>query len=218
MFAQSLRLLDHADTDQHAVLKLLQAFAARMVPCGADLTPSEEIIDDTEWLSFPFSSSWQDSHTRSLSLLVHNLCVANSVALFSGWEEKEFTLDLMRRERKNNYFGITLNAGRIVGYLDADIANRLADTWIVASTIVGTAIDVVDSLGKAVTFLQVENHVAPPPDNGDDVAIYGEKDALAIFIEYAKRCLVIASASNSTKERSELIKIAMSVLLPIVST
>ena len=191
----------------------------RMVGRGTDPRDSEEIVDDDgTWLSFPFSNSWQDNDNRSLSLRVHNLCVANSVALFSGWEENEFTLDLMKRKRRNNYFGISLNAGRIVGYLDADSGRRLAGAWRVASTAVGITFDVVDSLRKAVTFLQVDNHVAQPPNNGDDVAIYGEQYALAVFIEYAKWCLVVASASDSTEERSKMIKIAMSVLLPIVST
>jgi hypothetical protein len=204
--------------DQHVVLALLEAIATRMVGCGASPPHSTQHVDQPTWLSFPFSSSWQDNITRSLSLRVHNLCVANSVALFSGWEENEFTLDLMKRKRKNNYFGITLNEGRIVGYLDADSSSRLAEAWLAADAVVETTIDVVGSLRKAASFLHDDNHVARPPIDGEEIAVYGEKDALAVFLEYAKRCLLVASASNSKFEQSNMIKIAMSVLLPIVST
>ncbi|KAI2511093.1 hypothetical protein MHU86_3405 [Fragilaria crotonensis] len=214
VFAQSLSLLDNSETDERLVLGLLEAFATRMVGCGAD-PRSTQFVDEPTWLSFPFSSSWQDDCTRSLSLRVHNLCVANSVALFSGWEENEFTLDLMKRKRKNNYFGITLNEGRIVGYLDADSSRRLAEAWLAAAGVVGTTIDVADSIRKAAIFLHDDNHVARPPIDGEDIAIYGEKDALAVFLEYAKRCLLVASATTSKIEQSNMIQIAMSVLLPV---
>ena len=124
----------------------------------------------------------------------------------------------MKRKRKNNYFGITLNEGRIVGYLDADSSRRLAEAWLAAAGVVGTTIDVADSIRKAAIFLHDDNHVARPPIDGEDIAIYGEKDALAVFLEYAKHCLLVASATTSKLEQSNMIQIAMSVLLPVVST
>ena len=82
----------------------------------------------------------------------------------------------------------------------------------------GTTIDVADSIRKAAIFLRDDNHMARPPIDGEDIAIYGEKDALAVFLEYAKGCLLVASATTSKLEQSNMIQIAMSVLLPVVST
>ncbi|KAI2496179.1 hypothetical protein MHU86_18318 [Fragilaria crotonensis] len=42
-----------------------------------------------------------------------------------------------------------------------------------------------------------------------------KRDALAVFLEYAKRCLLVALATTSKLEQSNMIQIAMSVLLPV---
>ena len=213
---QLLRLLERAGIDQQVVLNRLRTLVGLLVGFKSDDIKAPE--DDPEWSSLPFSSSWQNEKLRSLSLRMHNLCVANSVALFAGWEDTEFSLDLMQRKGKNKYFGITLNEGRVIGHLLADSARHLADAWLVAESVVGVKIDFVARLDKATTFLEKGNHVAPPPKGGGDVAIYGEKDALTIFIKYAQQCFVVASTLEvSSATRNELIETGMSLLLPIVS-
>jgi hypothetical protein len=216
ILVKSLRLFEHAVKGQKLILHSLDALIERMFRLKLDIAEVTE--NDIAWSSIPFSSSWQNEKHRLLSIRAHNMCVANSVAMFSGWEDSEFNLDLMRRKGKNTYFGITLNEGRIIGHLNADTAKQLADAWEVAETVLGITIDFAGRLDTAATLLVSDNHVDPPGGEAADVSIYGEKDALTVLISYAKQCFVIASSSGATAvDRSEFIKTGMSILLPIVS-
>lgn len=216
ILVKSLRLLDHAPDGQTIILRSLEGVVERMFALKLDASEARE--NDVTWSSLPFSSSWQNDKHRLLSIRAHNMCVANSVAMFSGWEDSEFNLDLMRRKGRNTYFGITLNEGHIFGHLVGDAAKQVADAWQVAETVLGITIDFPGRLDKAATLLVSDIHVEPPGSDDTDIATYGEKDALAVLISYAKQCFVIASSFGAESvERSEFIKTGMSVLLPIVS-
>ena len=50
----------------------------------------------------------------------------------------------------------------------------------------------------------------------DTVAVYGEKDGFALFLALSRLCLDAASSASGTAE-DDLIKLAVSVMMPIVS-
>jgi hypothetical protein len=179
--------------------------------------PQNESLYNTEWTTFPISSSWQSGRDRLLSLRAYNLCVANSVSLFSGWENMEFNLDLMQRKRKNNYFGITLREGKIIGHLTSDIKQQLSEAWLLANVATGLDYNFAESYEKALDFLVNENQLTLPRENEAAIAAYGERVALNFLLDFAKLCLKVASTGKCTSN-TRLITSAMSFLLPVVSS
>ena len=58
------------------------------------------IVDETINWSFPLPSSWQSASQRKISKQTYNLCIGCSVSTFSGWENEEFTIDRMVKDRR----------------------------------------------------------------------------------------------------------------------
>jgi hypothetical protein len=178
--------------------------------------PQDESLTNPEWITLPLPSSWQKDRDQLLSLRAYNLCVANSVSLFSGWEKIEFNLDLMQRKRKDNYFGITLREGRIIGHLPSDLKQQVSEAWLLVKEATGLDYNFSESHKKALDYLINENQLTFPKDIEATIAAYGERVALNFLVDYAKLCLKVVSG-GTLASNSRLIRSAMSCLLPVVS-
>ena len=62
----------------------------------------------------------------------YNLVIGCNVALFSGWETAEFSLDLMKQNEKasnSRHFGVDIRGNRVTGYVSPETETELADQW-----------------------------------------------------------------------------------------
>lgn len=211
-------LLEKGNVEEIALLERLDQLVTMMSgdPNGKPDSTMEKPVEETVWERFPFPEEWQDSHLRLLSVRTHNLCAANAVTLFPGWPNQEFNLNLLQRKVQNTYFGISLYDGRIIGHIDTNTAQGLAQIWAIVSKITGVTFDFHRSLSRACNFLEHGN-ILPHPNDGT-VALYGEDCALSLVISYMKHCFNAAQkADKASTEWQKLMKRGMSLLLPMVS-
>jgi hypothetical protein len=218
IMVRAYRLLEKAGVDATVRFQKIQELLPLFVGMPNKVDVQVQTLDESStFSSFPLPSSWQDEELRLLSTRAHNLCVASSVTNFSGWESEEFNLDLLQRKGRSNYFGISLNDGRVLGHISVELAKGLSEIWSTASSAVGVEIDFAGSLEKASTFLMEDCHVEPLPNN-DDVATYGENHTLFVLVDYARLCFEKALTTDATAgERTKSTQLGLSLLLPIVS-
>lgn len=137
-----------------------------------------------------------------------------NVSNFSGWEQEEFNLNLMRSKRRSQHFGITLKDGRIIGQLRPDRSQSLVELWEVAKRVTSLDFDICAQAKEAQMFLDSEQVPLPPEEFS--VSFYGEETALSVIMDFAQQCF-LASESVSPGSNEPQMRCGMSVLLPIVS-
>lgn len=189
-------------------------------PLGAEL-PNEEGMFIKDWTSFPIKAGWQNLSHELISKRFYNLAIGCVVSNFSGWEMDEFNLDLLRASNEKRHFGVNIGGERVSGYISPSTEAELVDQWkqIVELLPQFSNFDFKSNLDAAKTSSWYKEVVEEMGENGDSMEAYGEKDAFALFLTLSRLCLKAASSTASDAGKHyALIKLALSVVLPLVST
>ncbi len=173
------------------------------------------------WASFPLASDWQLPFHRKISLKTFNLCVASCVSSFSGWEPNEFHLDLLRSRDNGNIFGISISGLSVAGFLNSHITDEIGSQWQLVSRILQNLenIEYERSLARRMNaewYQKVMDNLKRKGSEKNTIACFGEHDALRIMLSFSNLCL-IAAEHNEGDQTNGLLKLSMSVLLPLVS-
>ena len=161
----------------------------------------------------PVSDDWQSDTHKSLSRMVHNLCVSCSASHLSKWDKEEL-------QAVANFVGATSTSSRVTGILVDDIAKLLAAQWIDLNRISPPiSFDFNDSLSKFQTSKWYID-VAERRENdliGKSIGRFGEKYALSMLLSFSNLCLHLAEMSQSNQLKYEhLMKYSLSIILPAV--
>jgi hypothetical protein len=173
------------------------------------------------WTEFPVQASWQEKVHRPLSLSVYNLSIACNVSLFSGWESEEFTLKLLRRRHGHRHFGIHIHDKRVTGFLPTVLETEVSNQWAKIASMMPYFPKL--NFLERVAGVKEKDWYADEVENrkranaSDPIARYAEDDGVALFFAFSSLCLRLAESESDVDVRNQLLKISLSILLPVVS-
>lgn len=208
-------------SDLHSLMEQLKIFTSLI--CQIDLNDlyscKSGLLSDT-WRHFPITSGWQTDELSIMSRSAYNLLVSCSVSSFSGWEREEFTLNLLKKNRKNTFFGVDIAGQRVTGWMSDEATSYLSQLWQKIESLIPTlsALDFdnaamnvkkSDWYQKAVQHLETEFKSIP-------IACHGEESALNILFIFAHAALLMAKHEQDDVKTEVLLKYALSILLPTV--
>jgi len=211
----------------YSVLKTLvdQCTIAVSYLCGnsmSEVNDVEEkdmsILEESE--TFPVKSSWQPTEFRMLSICTYNFAVACNVSMFSGWENEEFTMKVLRkRHGQLRHFGVHIGDKRLAGCLSDTIEKELNRQWKLLARMQPTypILDFSEKM-KAVKqseWFQSDTKTREEALRHAPIASYAEEDALLIFLGYAAMCTHLSQAENDKKVSARTQQLALSILLPL---
>ena len=187
-----------------------------------DLYASKSSLMTECWRYFPIPSSWQTDDHSIMSRSAYNLCVGCSVSSFSGWEKDEFTLNLMKKGRKETFFGVHVQGTQVAGYVSNENEARLSTQWKVIEKLVPTlcSLDFDNAAANAKKSEWCKKSMENLESHFKDVSIacYGEDSALNVLLGFAHVALLIAEDEEDEIKSEGLLKNALSVILPVVRT
>jgi hypothetical protein len=195
--------------------------------CGASIpflggAPNESMRCLTESQSFPINASWQPQEYRPLSIRSYNLSVGCNITLFSGWENEEFTLKLLRRRYGHRHFGVHIRDRRIAGCLPCSIEQELMRQWSRLAELEPAypVLNVAEKLFHVKQSDWYKKEITTRDETGSCVPIasYGEDEALDILLGFSALCLHQAASETDRTMSNRSQQLALSVLLPTVST
>ena len=194
-----------------------------MVPIGLLCNVSLDSHVDTtigqtqELVDIPLSDAWLSPENKDLSVRAFNLCVATNVTFFSGWEVKEFHLDLIRRVTTRCHIGITTADGQVSGVLSRENEDELAEQWNILRDKMSVApmfdfrAQMASTRGSTRYKDARERHDRAIRDQS--VSLYGEEQGLTILLCFSRACLSCACKTKSGRRR--LLLNSLSIILPI---
>jgi hypothetical protein len=187
-----------------------------------DLYTCKSSMLSENWRHFPIPSSWQSDENTIMSRSAYNLCVSCSVSSFSGWERDEFTLNLLKKNRKDTFFGVNITGQRVAGWLSKDAESYLSELWKCIELLVPTlsALDFDNAAANAKKVDWYKKVVENLESNFKDVPIacHGEDSALNILFIFAHATLLLARHEQDDIKSEALLKHAISIILPTVSS
>jgi hypothetical protein len=196
----------------------------------------DAIKEPISFHSFPLEGNWQKGYQRELSKRTLLMCLANNVTVFSGYEDNEFTLEILYRKRASGFFGVKLWE-RYAGYLPSGSEQLLSKVWhLIAEDRddLFSASEDTDEKDDEVTdplldfdaelervresewFLAKTGKFINLTKKGR-IARLGEHDGLDLLLCFTLLLLLKARVTENPKDRDELVKNAMSMALPVVS-
>lgn len=186
--------------------------------CGVlDFRLNEQVAtDNADCKNFPIRGQWISQDLWPVALRSFNLCVATNVSQFSGWEQEEFSLRLLRKNRNPSFFGITMEAGHVAGFLNESIQSQLVHLWqTVEEKVVGADFDFkgkLEVMRESDWYKKVrERQFAAEAKN--PIVHEAEDRALSSFLRFSRMCLKVFDPSSSETEK--FLHVAMSIILPI---
>jgi hypothetical protein len=167
---------------------------------------------------FPIGTSWQPNEFRTLSIRSYNLCVGCNVTLFSGWENEEFTLKLLRRRYGHRHFGVQIRDKRIAGCLPSRVEKLLRQQWDKLAEL-EPSFPVLNVAEKLSNVKQSDWYKEETRNREESIQIanYGEDEALEILLGFSAMCLHQAASETDQSISNRSYQLALSVLLPTVS-
>ena len=172
--------------------------------------------------TFPVTSSWQSTECRMLSTCTYNFAVACNVSLFSGWENDEFTMKVLKkRHGQNRHFGVHIRDKRLTGHLPTTVEDELNRQWEAWAKIQPTfpRLDFSAKM-KAVKrseWFQSESRSRERFLRNGSIACYAEEEALELFLCFAALCSNLSRTETDTRISTRYQQFALSILLPLVS-
>lgn len=194
--------------------------------CGESIpflggAPDESMRCLMESPKFPVNASWQPREYRTLSIRSYNLSVGCNITLFSGWENEEFTLKLLKRRYGNRHFGVHIRDRRIAGCLPSAIEEELMRQWSRLAEL-EPAFPVLN-IGEKFFHVKRSDWYIKETKARDEagtrvpIANYGENEALEILLGFSALCLHQAASETDKTISNQCHQLALSVLLPTVS-
>lgn len=187
--------------------------------CDSGSYDNEEAEDQVSksWKSFPLPCDWQSSFQKDLSLLAYNLCVGCCVSSFSGWTSQEFNLDqLHTRDDDSNVFGLNMEGAHVAGFLSNDVITSLSRQWEHVHRILPNLdLRFEAALKQRRDKNWYQKMMSIVKRQRSKIALYKENEGLMTLLSFSTICLVAAEDSDGG-EKDRLLKLAMSILLPMV--
>lgn len=177
---------------------------------------SDERVSES-WTSFPLPCDWQSSFHRSLSTLAYNLCVGCCVSSFSGWSNDEFNLDLLHSRVDSNIFGLNMDGSCVAGFLSSEAEISISRQW-----------EHINQLLPNLEVLRYQAQLNQRKDkewyktikrhakHASKIAAFKEDEGVITLLSFSAICLVAGENSDDAGEKDCLLRIAMSVILPMV--
>lgn len=180
---------------------------------------SDDFMKDLRAEEFPIPHKWQNSVQRAISLRTYNLCVGCNISAFSGWERDEFTLSHVVIRSSVSYFGIKVRGNYVSGYLtDNEAEGELSDQWKHVYALCPGIMPEVD-FDSSLVMAKKEEWYSTAMEKlkyfTDTVANNGEDYALNLLLYFSRLCLHIAINDDECENKEELIKLSLSVILPV---
>lgn len=169
------------------------------------------------WETFPLPCDWQSALQKSISILAYNLCVGCCVSTFSGWTADEFNLDELHTRDDSNVFGLNMEGAYVAGFLSKDAEDSLSTQW-----------EYIRQILPRLEPLRYEAQLNQRKDKewyqkvmgivkrqSSKIGSFREVDGLMTLLSFSTLCLV--AAKHFFEEKDNLLKLAMSIILPMVS-
>lgn len=171
---------------------------------------------------FPLSVSWQPFHYRPLSDRTYNIAAACNVLPFSGWENEKFSSKLLKRRCGTDYFGLRVQGSKIAGCLPSTLEDEMKRQWAIFEKL-EPELPKTDFEGKLTLVKESPWYKNDVEAKGgmprvSSIAKYAEDDALSLFLGFSGLCLKVAGSGEAKEASLRYKQLALSVLLPIVST
>lgn len=185
------------------------------------LKAATDDLASESWTSFPLPCDWQSTLQKNISLMSYNLCVGCCVSAFSGWTPEEFNLDQLQSRDNINVFGLNLDGTCVAGYLSSDVASSLSRQWECIHKLLPN----LDPLRFDMQLSQrmdkewhqkIKNVIKRQSSKSCSIALFKEDYGLMTLLSFSMMCLLAAGHSEKV-EKDNLLKLAMSVILPVVS-
>lgn len=220
-FALLTSLRQDGQVEPRAFGKLLEA---NSLLCGAVIPDplSLEVADGTDPFkdpaTYPIKADWQNISHTLISKRLYNITIGCLVSHFSGWEVDEFSLDLLRTSQKDRHFAVNIRGERVTGCLSPSTEADLANQWAQVSELVPqfASFDFRTHLDKAKASSWYKETIEGVNANVESLSSYGEKSAFELFLTMSRLCLQAARVTESSAKKNALIKLALSVILPLV--
>jgi len=201
------------------LLKTLSLFCGAVIP---DPLNSELSSDENPFAtsSFPINAGWQNVSHALISRRLYNIAIGCLISNFSGWEADEFNLDLLRTSQKDRHFGVNISGERVKGYLLPSAEAELVDQWTQITKLLPqfAEFDFKAKLDTAKSTSWYKEVAEEVEKISGSMSSYGEKDVFELFLTMSRLCLNAAGTTESSAAKIALMKLALSVIFPLVST
>jgi hypothetical protein len=163
----------------------------------------------------PFSSSWLTPELRLLALRSFNLCLATNVSLFSGWEEDEFNVRLLRNGRVPHFFGATIVDTQIVGFMSEETEKLLSSQWQLVDRLFPSTFkfDHELSILHSTYWYEEGKERLESAKMKQKISCFGEEHGLSVLLSFSYSCLRLAIDCKHPNPVSPFT--ALSILIPI---
>jgi hypothetical protein len=185
------------------------------------LKSATDDLASESWTSFPLPCDWQSALQKNISLKSYNLCVGCCVSSFSGWTPEEFNLDLLLSRDNINVFGLNLDGPCVAGFLSSDVASSLSRQWEYIHQLLPNLDPLrfdmqLDQRMDKEWHQKIKNVIKRQSSKSSSIALFKEDYGLMTLLSFSMMCLV-AAEHREKLEKDNLLKLAMSVILPVVS-
>ncbi len=203
-------------------LKLYVSLICKVdIPDNDGISPGTTTMMVETWRDFPVPSNWQsDDNHIILSRTVYNLAVSCNVSSFSGWEKDEFTLKLLKKNRRETFFGVNVDGDIVEGCLDQDNERYLSEQWQIIENIIPTLCNIdfhnAVSIAKTPEWYRNAATIRQEKFQNIPIACYGEDSALNICLIFSYVGLMTAEIEEDEIKIEGILKNAMSIVLPLV--
>jgi hypothetical protein len=209
------------------ILQNVQTIVSYFV--GGDPIPNLEGLEEADAMKslveaamFPLSTSWQPIQFRPLSDRTYNIAASCNVPPFSGWENEKFSSRLLRLRYRDNDYWLNVQGKMVTGCLSGPIEEEMQRQF-----------DLLERLEPGIPKSHFEQKLQLVKESdwykdklenagGDPdlskIAQFGEQDTLELFLAYSYICLRVAEFHTDKKVAWRCEQLALSVLLPLVST
>ena len=179
--------------------------------------------------ALPLPSEWQSPIERKLAQRTLNLCIGYSVPTSTlGWKNDTLSLEAMMKSYGPNFFGMKIEEMILCGVIPETAETELASQLQVLQEVLNGvsivefykngigAIKEADWYNRAIE--QLNRHGGPSM-----LSSGGEEDAILLLLHFSNLCLNFATAPGEsdaaavTCRKRGLLKMALSIILPIVS-
>ena len=170
-----------------------------------------------EFAAMPIQDSWLTGDLKPLAQRAFNCLVATNVSHFSGWENSEFSMALLRDTDLPYFFGITQSDGLIAGIIDSSQEEVLTTLWTLVQNILPDKLTFDFSLEasklKSTEAYRERRQKHQNTLANQSISLFAEDSCITILLCFSRFCLQLAQLRQDKKAR--LVHVSMAILLPI---
>jgi hypothetical protein len=204
------------DQDIHSWVVLMEQSVSTL--CGYSAPLSAGTMPDVYHL--PIRSDWLSNARKAIALRAYNLAVSLNVARFSGWEDSEFRMELMRRRsNSSSYFGVTMSDGMVSGLLhqhEGDLFDQWDDLQLLVNKSTEVSLRRLLEERRSSSWYRDATESYEKSRRQNRIAAQGEDHGLFVLLTFSRACILSARKAETSDQKSKLVLNALSVLLPLL--